>query len=871
MSEERSLRASEQWLRLLLHLYPADFRDEMGEALVEAYRDRCRAALQGGGVASLSRVWLRALADSLRNGLGERRRPTIAWRRSGNWGRDTELVMRRLVRSPVFVLTMVGTLTIGLGAFAVVYAVVDKVLIAPLPYAHPDDLYFVWRDYGPIFDLKRGWLGGTDVAALNAAGGVIDGAVGLQREDATLSTGVNGEPEDVGVMMSSPQLFEMLGVHPMLGRGFTPNEVGPGRPPVIVLGYDLWKSRFGGDAAIVGSQIRLDGRPFTVIGVMGRDFHFAENASLGPSQVADAYATFDYNLAQTPPNAGSYGGLIRARPGTAPQLVAAAVNAVGEQVDERDFHNGGLRLYPVGAKADLVASVRPALVVLGLAGVFLVLVLLLNLATILLVRAAQREREFAVSRALGANGVALTRATLLEGGVLGLLGGAGGALVAVWGTRVLVALAPLSLPRRESIVVDWGVAAVVIGIGALLGLLASAVPATWAARTGLASLLSNAAVRGGGARSRMRRALVVVQVALSLVLLSTGGLVVRSFERLLRADPGFEPAGVLTVQVAARERGYPDDAAVRSLHERLQHELEAIPGVRTVGATSALPLSAQASQTTGFFPGAPGNNGSREQDRPLLDWMQASSTYFKALGIPLLAGRTFSDAPVTNGTREAIIDRTLATRFFPTGSALGHRLMLDGDSLTVVGVVEQARQYDIYKDGRYQVYLRDIDYPARTLFFALRTSRDPMSLVPAVRAAVHRVDPQLAVSDVRSMDQVVSQSLRQQRVSAVLIAGFSLAALLLAAMGLFGVVAGSVTRRRHELAIRLALGADHGLLLRQVLGEGAMLVLLGLLVGVPGIYLAGKTLGGMLVGISAFDPLTLAVVACGLVVVALAA
>ena len=869
MSDERSMRAFERWLALLLHLYPADFRDEMGKALVEAYRDRYRSALRRGGVASLGWVWLRALADSLWNGLGERMRPAITWRRSGNWGRDTELVLRRLMRAPVFVLTMVGTLTVGLGAFAVVYAVVDKVLIAPLPYAHPDDLYVVWRDYGPIFDLKRGWLGGTDVAALNAAGGVIEGAVGMRRDDATLVTSDDGEPEDIRVMMSSPGLFDLLGVRPMLGRGFSPDEVGPGRPPVVVLGYDLWRNRFGGNASIVGSQIRLDGKPFTVIGVMRRDFHFVENSSLGPPQGADAYITFDYNLADRDPRAGSYAGLIRVRPGTTPQLVAAAVSAVGEQVDERDFQNRGLSLYAVGAKADLVSEVRPALVVLGLAGVFLVLVLLLNLATLLLVRATQREREFAVSRALGANGLALTRATLLEGGVLGMLGGAGGALVAVWGTRALVGLAPVSLPRRESIVVDWRVAGVVIGVGALLGLLAGAVPAAWAARTRLATLLSNVGVRGGGARARTRRALVVVQVALSLVLLSAGSLVVRSFARLLQANPGFEPAGVLTFQVAAREHGYPDDAAVRSLHERLQHELASLPGVTTVGATSALPLSAEASQNTVSFPGAPGNSGTKEHDNPLSDRIRATPGYFEALGIRILAGRTFSDA--APGAREAIIDRTLATRFFPASNPLGRTLMLGDESLTVVGIVEHARQYDVYRDGRYQVYIRDADYPYRTLFFAVRTPRDPLSLVPEVRAAVRRVDPQLALSEVQSMDQMVSQSLRQQRVSAVLIGSFSLAALLLAAMGLFGVVAGSVTRRRHELAIRLALGADHGRLLRHVLREGAVLVALGLLIGVPGIYFAGRTLGGMLVGISPFDPATLCAVACGLAVVALAA
>jgi putative ABC transport system permease protein len=237
-SEERWLGASERWLGLVLRLYPADFRDELGEALVEAYRDRCRAALRRGGGVALASVWLRALADSLRNGLAERVRPGVAWRRSGNWGRDTERVIRRLVRAPLFALTMIATMTVGLGAFAVVYAVVDKVLIAPLPYDHPDDLYFVWRDYTWV-GLNRGWLGGTDVAALQGAGGVIQGAAGLRAGGMTLSSSGpssgGADPEEVAVMFVSPNLFPLLGVRPALGRTFAPDEAGPGRPAQMVL------------------------------------------------------------------------------------------------------------------------------------------------------------------------------------------------------------------------------------------------------------------------------------------------------------------------------------------------------------------------------------------------------------------------------------------------------------------------------------------------------------------------------------------------------------------------------------------------------------------------------------------------------------
>jgi putative ABC transport system permease protein len=869
MSEARWLRWSAAWARLLLRLYPGHFREEMGAEMVDAYRDGCRAALRRGGGGSMLVVWARALADSVRNGLGERLRPAITWRRMGDWGRDSELVVRRLVRAPLFVASMVGTLTVGLGAFAVVYAVVDKVLIEPLPYQTPEELYSVWREYG-WFDLDRGALAGTDIAALREAGGAIADAAGLEQETATLASDAGGgEPQEVGVMISSPNLFPLLGVRPVLGRGFAASEVGPGRPPVVVLGHDLWRTRFGGDPAVVGREIRLNGTPHTVLGVMGPDFRFVHPASLGSPRGADLYTTFDLNLAETNPGAGSYSAVVRARPGTPPEALAAAVGGVGRMIDERDFQGKGVKLWSVGIKEDLVARARPALVALGLAALLLVLVLLVNLATLLLVRATQREREFAISRALGADQVALVRATLLEGGVLGLLSGAAAAAVAVWGTRALVALAPLDLPRRESIGVDWGVAAVVVGTGALLGLLAGAVPAIWATRTNLATLLHATAVRGGGGHGRVRRGMVVVQVALALVLLSAGGLVVRSFGELLRADPGFNPSGVLTLRIPVPEDRYPDDAAVNALHERVERELAALPGVRAVGAGTALPLTGEASQTGAAFPRAPGNTGDADRDQPLIDYVPARRGYFDALGIRLLAGRPFAAGEA--GAKEAVIDRTLAAAFFPSGSPLGAAAIVGGDSVTIVGVVEHARQYDVHRDDRPQVYLRNEDDPEATLAWALRTNREPLSLVSEARTAIWRVDPQLAVAEIRSMDQVVKESLRQQRVSAVLIAGFSLGALLLAGMGLYGIVAGSVTRRRHEIAVRIALGAERVQVLRLVIGEGMSLVLLGILVGVPGVWASVRLIDAVLVGISPFDPVTLGAVAASLALVALAA
>ncbi len=870
MNEAGWLRLSERWLRLLLRLYPPDFREAMGPALVEAYRDRCRAALRGRGTGAVIGIWLGALADSVRNGPGERMRPAVQWRRGGNWGRDMEIAIRRLVRAPLFVASVVGTLAVGLGVFAVVSTVVYRVLVAPLPYQHPGDLYFVWRDYRAFFNLDRGWLGGTDVAELQKAGGVIEGAAALSSSRRTLTAGAGVDPAEITVFGTSPNLFRLLGAAPELGRSFADAESGPGAPPLIVLTHQLWQ-RLGGNRAIVGTDVRLNGAPYTVIGVMPKSFGFARHSSLGPAETPDAYIALDVKLAATRPGAGMFAGLLRARHGTPPAQVTQAVAAVARIVDARDFKSRGLKLYPVALRGDLVAAVRPALRVLGAAGLLLVLVLAVNLSTLLLARTMQREREFAVSRALGANPGAIMRATLVEGSVLGGLGGAVGALAAVWGTRVLVSLAPADLPRREYVAMDWGLASGVVLTGAVLGLLAAAVPALWGARVKLSSLLSAVAVRGGGGHGRMRRVLVVVQVALSLMMLGTAGLVVRSFGRLLRADPGFDPAGVLSVRVPVSGQRFPDTTAVLVLQDRLQASLSAINGVSVVSATSALPLTAGPDQTTMGVPGAPGNTGDDAHDHPLVDYMGVRIGYFGAMRIRILAGRDFEPSRVDGGT-EVVVDRAFSDYFFPApAAAIGARVRIDSDTMTIVGVVNQARQYEVDHDGRPQLYYRAENAGYRSLSWVMRSERPASSLAPEVRAAIRQVDPELAMSELLPMRVIRNQSLSQQRVSAVLIGTFAMGALLLAAMGLFGVVAAAVTRRRHELAVRLALGADHPRLLRLVLGEGMRLVLVGILIGLPGTWLAGRLVRSILVGTSASDPLALGAAATGLVVVTVAA
>ena len=869
MNDGPLLKASRRWFELLQRLYPPDFRDEMGAALVEAYMDRARALLQDGRRARLAMLWLRALADSLFNGLAERVRPAVSWRRNGAWGRDIELVGSRLLRAPVFALTTIGTLAVGLGMFAVVYTVAQRVLIDPMPYESSEDLYYVWRDYGPITDLKRGAVGGRDIAELQKAGSVIEDAAGLQRFlGGIFAVREGAEPMEIAVTRASPNLFELLGVTPALGRGFAPDEVGPGREQVMVLTHKLW-NRLGAAPDIVGTDVRLQGRPFTVIGVLPPDFTFVRNEAGGPPAPVDAFIPFAVHLADTGTN-GAYVGLIRARRGSSPEAVTAAVEAVARVIDARDFDGRGLKLYPVGLKADLISRIRPALVALGAAGLVLLLMLMVNLSSVLMARSSQREHETAVSRALGANVVAVARAILLEGASLGIAGACLGTLAAVWVTSALVAVAPFELPRREAIAIDWRIGAVVIAVGGLMGLLAAAAPAVWAARTSLSSLLAASAVRGGGAQSRWRRGMIVAQVALSFVLLSCGALVVRSLDHLLRADPGFRADGLFTIQLRAPPEFFPSLADTVGFHDRAHAALESIPGVQSVSAASALPLAAPPGQSLVTVPGAPGNTGDAERDRVLSDIVSARAGFIEAMGMRLIAGRTFAKSR-REGVMEAMIDTAMAKRLFVNvDDALGATIPLLERRFTVVGVFDHARLYDVFVDGRPQMVIRAGDLGARPLYYVLRTTRDPEALLPEVRAAVRAVDSRVPVGNPRAMDDIVKQSVSPQTMSAALIGAFAAGALLLAAMGLFGVVSGSVTRRRHELAVRLALGADHDRVLGLVLKEGGSMVLIGLLIGAPGVLLAGGLIRGLLVGVSPADPVTLLAAAIGLLAITMA-
>jgi putative ABC transport system permease protein len=564
--------------------------------------------------------------------------------------------------------------------------------------------------------------------------------------------------------------------------------------------------------------------------------------------------------------------IVRARAGASEQQVRQGVDAIGRAVVQRDFAKPRGSLEAVGLQRELVNDTRPALITLAFAVVFLMLALAVNLASLLLSRAAERERELAIARALGASGTALVRATLLEGVVLGLAGGVAGSAVGWWGIRVLVAIGPLDLPRRESLAMDPAVASVVVAAGLLLGLAAATVPAAWMARLSLGALMTGAGVRGGAVSARLRRGLIVAQVGVSLVLLTAAGLVVQSFNRLLVADPGFQPNGVLTFSVGVDPWIFPDAGAVTAFQDRAEAVLKSIPGVTAVSAANQLPLSGGRNAASVRVPGAPGNTGDSDRDKQVVSRIFTRAGYVGAVGMRLVSGRDFATRFLPD-VHEALIDTHLARRFFPAGDPIGATILVGADRLTVVGVVQQARLFHLDRDdGNPQLYVRVEDHRGwRATDYAVRTTGDPRGLMEPVRTAIHQIEPRVSLANMQTLDEIVADKRSRERISALLIGGLALGALLLVSMGIFGVISGAVLRRRGELAVRLALGATHRRVIGLVVGEGARLVIAGALIAAPGIYLAGQALREFLVGVSPFDVPTLAAVTMGLAVVALLA
>lgn len=792
--------------------------------------------------------------------------------RGGSWLedllRDARYSIRSLARSPGYVVTVVLTLALGIAANTSIFSVANGILFKPLPYRDPARLMVLWDGLDWI-GVPEAWITGPEVVRLRRESRSFEGFAALRNGSATLGGSDGSEPQQVRVSAVSANFFQVLGSGPERGRGFSPGEDQPGAPPVAVLSRKLWIQRFGGDSALLGKPILLDGKLTTVVGILPASFRFSAQSSLGSPSDADVYRPIVDTLAAMSPVNHSLGLLARVRADVTVPAARAELQSLSRRLDAEVYGKQGFKFVPVLLQERMVRAVRPALLALLAAVALLILIMCANLAVLALVRAARRERELVVRRAIGAGQGRITRQLLTETILLAAASGAMGAGLGSLALRGLLALAPAGLPRRSEIGIDLGVLAVTLGIAVLVGLGMGVAPVFHSRRSDISTVLrEKSPSRSGG---QLRQGLVLAQLALSMILLAGTGLLLGSFVKLLRVDPGYTAQEALTIDLMASRAKYATGQPVADVFTRYQDALRALPGVTAVGASTMLPFSGGADQSGVFFPASPANTGNREHDVMLGDTGPATAGYFAALGVPIIAGREFDATDRDSTARVALIDELVAKRYFPGGNAVGQVVTIDGDSLQVVGVVGHVRLYSLQEEGRGQLYVPHGYLPYRGLTIVVQTERNAIGLAGEARRALREVDPEQPIIAMATMRDALRGSLAERRLVLILVGSFAAAALLLVALGVYGVTSSTVTQRTREFGIRMALGADRRKVVLSVLAGPVRLVTLGLAIGLAGTFAGGRVVRKLLYGVSPSDPLTLGAVALTLLLVALLA
>jgi putative ABC transport system permease protein len=847
-----------RWLGWLL---PAEEREFVLGDLEEAYPGRPLRV-----VGELLRV---AAAIRLAPRLPSPRSPFTPHRRDSLMSAlltDLRYGVRQLSRSPGFTALAMLTLALGIGATTAVFSVINPVLLRPLPYPHPERIMTLWERGDDGEESNTGYATFTDVRQLSTS---FDGIAALSYWQPTLQGGA--EAERIDGQRVTREFFAVLGVRPALGRDFSDAENVRGQHYVVMLSYGLWQRRFGGDRALIGRPITLNGIPYTVVGVMPKTFE----SLLAPTAQLWAPLAYETSLAWACRTCRHLrmigrlkGDVDAARSKRELDLISARL--VAEHPS--DYSAAGMLVVPLQTR--LTREVRPVLLaVLGAVG-FVLLIACANVSSLLLGRAMQRESEFAIRGALGAGRQRVVRQLLTESVLLALLGGVGGVALAWWGVKGLVALGPASLPRIQAIGIDLGALGFTAAVALTSGLLFGLIPAFATARPDLFAALRPGGRHTGQRSRRMARAILVMgEVALALMLLIGAGLLMRSLRRLLDVDPGFEPRQLLTMEVQTTGPRYEDEDAVRAFFVRAAEAVRVIPGVEQAGWTSQLPLGGNFDRYGVQIEGKPLPNPA---NAPSADRYAVTPGYLEAMRIPLKRGRTITPDDTRGRPGIVLINETFAKQEWPGGDALGARIQLGGPDApwrTIVGVVGDVHHVSLDEQQAPQVYLPEVQWLGAdgAMVLAVRTKGDAATTAAAVREAIRSVDRDLPILHVATMEQVVANTADQRRFAFVLFQGFALVALLLAAAGIYGVLAGNVTARTREIGIRSALGASRSGLLRLVIRQGLALTATGITAGLLGALLLSRFLSGLLFGVGAQDPLTFVGVVFVLAVVALGA
>jgi len=772
---------------------------------------------------------------------------------------DVRYGARMMRKTPGLTLIAVLTLALGIGANSAIFSVVNAVLLRPLGHPEPDRLVRVSLQNLETVEPNNP-LGAADFMAIRDRNRTLAGVAAVYAPAVGLAyAGPGGEPQKIRGAAVSADFFDVLGDGAALGRTFARGEDRDGRPRVAVVSYRFWRDRLGGDPAAVGRPISLDGESHTVIGVMPADFRVALTGQ------AEVWKAIPFKPPQSRPPY-YLGCIARLRPGVSAQQAAADLTAIAAQLREQ-YPNSAFAVVTVDSlKGSIVGTSQRALLVLFGAVLFVLLIASVNLASLLLARGTARERELAVRAALGASRGRIVRQLLTESLLLASIGGALGLLLAVWGVQVIDRLAPSDLPRLEEVSVDGWVLGFTLTVALLSGLVFGLAPALQLSRLDL-----NTAIKEGGgsgvenaARHRMRALLVVVEGALALMLLTGAGLMIRSFVNLSHVDPGFDPDGVLTMRIELLDATYPDDAQAAALHGQILSRVRSLPGARSAALSMALPPNLLLMSNPYTVEGRVLPPG---RAQPVADQLLVSPDYFRTLRIPLRAGRAFTDADREGSPRVLIISETMARHLFPGADPIGRRIQTgdyqpDAPWWTVVGVAADVKYTGLDKPHvptMYTSYAQDAWW--RSIYLTVRTDGAPLALADAVRREVWAVDRTIPISQVRSMEQVMAGSLARSRAYTVLLALFGGVALILAAVGVYGVMSYTVKQRTHEIGIRMALGARAGHVLRMVIGGGMLLGLCGVTIGLVGSILLTRLMEGLLFGVSALDLATFAATA----------
>ncbi len=794
--------------------------------------------------------------------------------------RDLRFAVRGLGRSPGFTAIAVVTLALGIGANTAIFSVVNAVLLRPLAYREPERLVSVRSaleargatnlpSSAPEYlDYRR------EVPALQDIAAVWPININL--------TG-HGDPERIQAAGVSSNYFSVLGVAPALGREFTAEDDGGRIGYVTLISWDLWQRRFGGARDVVGKTVRLDDDPMTIIGVMPRGFRHPVESGASPMEL---WAPME--LANTDSNFINFRGMRvfelfgrLTRGATIDQAnrqFEVLRGRLAERYPDTYLPSLGWRVEAAPLAERVVGDVRPALLVLLGAVGFVLLIGCVNVANLLLARATTRDREIAIRTALGGGRARLIRQLLTESLLLAVIGGALGLALAVWGTEALGRLAVEHLPRARDIGVDWNVLGFTAVMVLVTGIGFGLIPALQTTRPDLQSVLKDAG-RGssaGAPRARVRSALVVAEVAIALMLLAGAGLLLRSFERLLAVETGFNPDGLLTLQVWLPWPNQPDKGRYftqeqrLAFYERAVTQVRQVPGVESVALTNRLPLRGRSNARFTIE----GRTPPPDEPPPIAEYRLVTPSYFETMQIPILRGEGLSELADSASAGTAVINRTMGEKYFPDEDPIGRRIQAfgpDGPWLTIRGVVGDVRQMGLEEPPVEEFYLSARTNAGQEMAMIVRTSGDPESHAAAVTRAIRSADPEQPVFSVMSMDRLIANASAERRFSLVLLTLFATIALILSAIGIYGVMAYATTQRRHEIGIRLALGAAGSDVLRLVIAQGMRLVVIGLAAGLFGAWVLSRVLASQLFGITAQDPLTYLTVALLLGLVALGA